>query len=189
MALTPIQEQALARWHELGHTTPTHPVLQMAYELYYQPMGVLVDALTYDALEALPNRNQFQIQLVSPRWSADKADRAWGQFNVIEPLVKLSGYLDPLFAPDGTISEFTILKDPDEQTQILIDEFQTTHAEDIFDLADTLSAACKLYIDAALESMIQDKKESSDLAQQFIENPRRYAALIFQLFTQPVPRA
>ncbi len=189
MALSPIQEKALARWSELGDTTPTHPVLQMAYELYYQPMGVKIDALKYDALAALENREAFQISLISARWQASKVDREWAQFPTLQPLIDLSEYIEPLFSADGTIEEFALIKEVDEATALRIEEFQATHAEAIFDLSDTLSMAAKLYIDAALESMIQEKRESSELAQQFVDNPRKYAAVIFQLFTQPLPKA
>lgn len=188
MALSPVQEKALARWSELGDTTPTNPILQMAYELYYQPMGVKADALRYDALAALENRESAQIELVAPKWSAARVDKEWSQAAALEPLMALSDYLAPVWAQDGTIEEFAIIKEADERMALKMEEFQDKYAEDIFDLSDALSQAAKLYIDAALESMIQDKKESVELAQQFVENPRKYAAVIFQLFTQPLPK-
>lgn len=188
MALTQIQEAALKRWHELGNTTPAHPVLQMAYDLYLAPMGVVADALRYDALAALEDRTKVAVELVAPRWEAAKVDRSWNQFAVIEPLTKLEGILAPEFGADGTLEGFEILNQGDEAAQAAIAEFETKHADEIFGLSEVVMRAVKLYIDAALESMLQEKKESQELAQMFVDNPRRYAAEIFQLFTTPLPK-
>lgn len=188
MALTQIQEAALKRWHELGTTTPAHPVLQMAYDLYLAPMGLEVDALKYDALAALENRDGVQIELVEASWNAAKVDRSWTQFAVVEPLVKLSGALRPVWSADGRLEGFDIAEGLDEATLAQVAEFEEKHAEAIFDLMEVLMRAVKLYIDAALESMIQPQKESSELAQSFVDNPKRFAAEIFQLFTTPLPK-
>ena len=180
MDLTRQQQAALERWHLLGTTTPTHPILQFAYELYFEPMGIRVDALSYDALAAL-EKPETQITLISPRFDAKKIDRAWSQFPVIEPLLPLLDYIDPVFAANGAIKEFSILKEPTDTT--LLKTFEDSHAPEIFALSDSLTQVAKLYIDAALAMLIRAEVISSELAKQFVENPRQYAAYAFHLFT------
>lgn len=188
--LTPVQQQALARWHDLGLTTPTHPVLQLAYELYFQPMGVQIDGLIYDALAALPNRQNVGFTLVNPRWDAAKADKTWSQYPIIEPLVHLQDLLAPVFNDNGTLQEFQQLKEPtDEPTLKLMQEFRDKQAAEIFDLADALSVTTKLFMDASLELLIQPEPYSSELAQLFLDNPRHFAAGAFHIFSKQQPPA
>lgn len=202
MDLSPIQQQALQRWNELGDTTPTHPVLTLAYQLFYQPLGLTVDALRYDALAALADRPNSPIEFIQPRWSAAKVDRSWEQFPVIEPLLSLTDYLDPLFNSNGTLAEFAILRDievSDDNNSImstavnagLVDrfqKFQETQSDAIFDLCDALSIATKVYIDTSLDLLIQPgSKVSEDCAKLFVEHPKRYPSLAYEMFTTRPP--
>ncbi len=188
MDLTPSQQQALSLWNELGMTTPTHPVLDFALKLYFEPFGLTCDALRYDALAALDNPD-IKLEFIEPRFEPGRVDRSWSNFSTVEPLLGVSDLITPIFLPDGTLEDFRLLKEIDASAeepsaeQKRVTEFLDNHAEALYDLAEALSSATKLYIDATLEMLIRKEEASSDMASLFIKNPRHFGEIAFQLFT------
>lgn len=189
MELTPIQQQALSRWHELGDTTPTHPVLQLAYDLYFTPMGIRADALRYDALAALQDRS-LRPTLINPRFDPNGIKNDWSQFSIIEPLTKVTDLVIPAFNSNGSISEFVIIKDTDAKggqmdaaEQKRLEDFKQKHAQAIFDLSGALAHAVYLFSSTSLELIIQPEPISSQFAQNFVNNPRQFALMAFTAFT------
>ena len=180
---------ALARWNELGVSTPVNPVLQMAFDLYFAPMGVACDALVYDALSAIGNRDAVQLRLVSPRWIPSKVDTTWSQYPVFEPLIELSDYISPVFGEDGAISEVTVINQPDENDALLIKKFQlfeNEQADRVFEVSDTIVSAAKIYIDACVELLVTNDPSALEFVEDFLKNPRQFALLAFDAFTRKI---
>jgi|GEM_PF-2187700 hypothetical protein len=192
MTLTPIQQQALTRWHDLGDMTPTHPVLQSAYELYIAPMGISCDAISYDALAAVADPS-ILFRLRAPNFDPKKVDREWEFFPAMEPLIKVSDLIAPNFNPDGSIAEFIYKKEivPDNTAYSTVTdsqhadsqrlrEFKEQYAESIFALSDQVISTTRAYIDTCLSCMTQPEEVSSEYARIFVENPKIYTIVMYK---------
>jgi len=195
MELTQDQQMALSRWHDLGATTPTHPVLQAAYELYIAPLGIVCDALSYDAMAAL-SEPSLDILISSPVFNPEKVDREWEMFSIIEPLIKISDLAAPAFTTNGSINEFYLIKDISEEVmssssgvkpqtdQQRLQEFEDKYANDIFELSRVASKMAKAYIDTCLNLISQPEEISSDFAKVFVMSPKRFAVIAFKAITK-----
>ena len=183
--LTDVQQAALKRWHELGATTPTHPVLQLAYELYLKPMGIRCDALVYDALAAIENPS-LEIRLTEPSFDDRAVEASWSQYPIIEPMIRFRDWITPDFTPEGRIESFSYLQEPtaDDPNLPLKDFLESPAVDAIFELSDSLITTTKLFIDAALDLMLHSDDTSQTSARVFLENPRRYAEAAWVVFTK-----
>jgi len=182
--LSDIQKQALQQWNDMGNTTPLNPILQFAYEVFVQPMGIKADAFIYDAFSAIEDSNIYPT-LPGAKFDAKLVETDWQNYDTIKPLVDFKDDIELVFNENGLIEDVALLKElTADEPNMPLQNFLSNDIARVIELNEEALGAAKLFVDAALELMIRQEPESQDFAKLFIENRRKYAEIVFVILTQ-----